>query len=152
MVDTCTELQVNSGSGDADNGGMKLDRLLLRTVQNVDSTMNGSGANAVALQVPMGPLSTDPIVRTMDEIAAALVEAPAAFASFLGTTLGRGGIGDLSTVMFARKKGPRTDKKKGADTRKKTGERERNTGHKNGEEHSRTAKGNRGRRGSRGAR
>lgn len=41
--------------------------------------------------------------------------------------------------------GPRKDKRKGADKRKPSGERERNVGHINGEEHSRVPKGNNGR-------
>ena len=41
-----------------------------------------------------------------------------------------------------RTKGPRKDPRKGAETRKKTGLRERNVAHPNGEEHSRVPKGN----------
>lgn len=36
---------------------------------------------------------------------------------------------------------PRKDKRKGANSRQKSGSRERNVGHKNGEEHSRVPKG-----------
>ena len=39
---------------------------------------------------------------------------------------------------------PRKDKRRGSDDRKPQGSRERNVGHPNGEEHSRTPKGNRG--------
>ena len=39
---------------------------------------------------------------------------------------------------------PRKDKRKGSDKRQPSGERERNVGHPNGEEHSRVPKGNRG--------
>ena len=44
--------------------------------------------------------------------------------------------------FIERTKGPRKDPRKGADTRRKTGARERNVAHPNGEEHSRVAKGN----------
>lgn len=38
---------------------------------------------------------------------------------------------------------PRKDKRHGSEKRQKTGDRERNVGHPNGEEHSRVPKGNR---------
>ena len=49
-------------------------------------------------------------------------------------------------LLSSRSKGftPRKDKRRGSDERKPQGSRERNVAHPNGEEHSRTAKGNRG--------
>ncbi len=49
-------------------------------------------------------------------------------------------------LLSSKSKGftPRKDKRHGSDERQPQGNRERNVGHPNGEEHSRTAKGNRG--------
>ena len=49
-------------------------------------------------------------------------------------------------LLSSKSKGftSRKDKRHGSDKRQQQGSRERNVGHPNGEEHSRTAKGNRG--------
>lgn len=120
-------------------------------IQQLYLRRDGNQAQTLALTIPMGPTTGLHIQRSFQELSVALQELPSALTSFLSANFGFD-MKELSVLQFARKKGPRTDKKKGAEKRKQSGDRERNVGHKNGEEHSRNAKGNRGRRGGRGGR